>query len=167
MKRLLTLFATLWLLVAASLAAVAADTVEPPEDCKYCGMDRTKFAHSRMLVVYDGSTAGTCSLHCTAVELATSIDRNPAAIKVGDFNTKQLIDAETAFWVVGGNRMGVMTSRAKWAFAEKSAAEAFIKANQGTLVSFDDAIRAAYEDMYKDTRMIRDRRSGKRTPHHH
>lgn len=168
MNKLLTFTVTICLLIAVSLVAIASDTIEAPEDCKYCGMDRTKFAHSRMLVTYgDGSTAGTCSLHCTAVELANNIDKNPTAIKVGDFNSKQLVDAETAFWVIGGSRMGVMTSRAKWAFSEKSAAETFIKANQGNLASFDDAIRTAYEDMYKDTKMIRDRRAAKRTKHHH
>ena len=39
--------------------------------CAYCGMDRAKFAHSRMYIVYDdGSTFGACSIHCTAVDMA-------------------------------------------------------------------------------------------------
>lgn len=158
------------MLLASTLFAGAADKVEAPAGCKYCGMDRTKFAHSRMLVTYqDGSSAGTCSLHCTAVELAVNIDKLRTALKVGDFGTRQLIDAETAYWVIGGSKMGVMTARAKWAFANKPDAEAFIKANGGTIVSFDDAIRAAYADMYKDTKTIRERRMMKRMPHseHH
>jgi hypothetical protein len=122
-------------------------------------MDRKTFAHSRMLVTYeDGSSMGTCSLHCTAVELALNIDKTPKSIEVGDFKTKKLIDAEKAFWVIGGSKPGVMTKRAKWAFESKADADAFIKENGGKLVSFDEAIKASYEDMYADTKMIRDKR---------
>ncbi len=157
MKRLLSLI--LICLTLGAVFAFAADKVESPDSCKYCGMDRTKFAHSRMSVDYDdGSATGTCSIHCLAVELANTIDKTPKSIKVGDYGTKQLIDAETAFWVIGGDKQGVMASHAKWAFASKAAAEAFIKESKGTPGTFDDAIKSAYEDMYKDTKMIRERR---------
>jgi hypothetical protein len=122
-------------------------------------MDRNMFAHSRMLVTYeDGSSTGTCSLHCAAVDLALKIDKTPKSIEVGDFKTKKLVDAEKAFWVIGGSKPGVMTKRAKWAFENKADAEAFIKDNGGKQASFDEAIKAAYEDMYADTKMIRDKR---------
>jgi nitrous oxide reductase accessory protein NosL len=51
-----------------------------------------------------------------------------------------------------------MTKKAKWAFESKDSAEAFTKENGGTLVAFDQAIKAAYEDMYDDSKMIRDKR---------
>ena len=138
---------------------LAQDDVAKQASCKYCGMDRKTFAHSRMLVSYeDGSSMGTCSLHCTAVELALNIDKTPRSIEVGDFKTKKLIDAEKAFWVIGGNKTGVMTKRAKWAFEGKADADAFIKENGGKPASFDEAIKASYEDMYADTKMIRDKR---------
>jgi nitrous oxide reductase accessory protein NosL len=165
MKRLL--FLVLICLTLGTATTFAADTVESPASCKYCGMDRTKFAHSRMTVDYDdGSAAGTCSIHCLAVELANNIDKGPKAIKVGDYGTKKLIDAETATWVIGGEKQGVMSSRAKWAFANKADAEAFSKENKGKLGTFDDAIKAAYEDMYQDTRMIRERRKMKKMKQH-
>lgn len=161
MKRLLSLI--LICLTLGVAFAFAADKVESPDSCKYCGMDRAKFAHSRMVVDYDdGTSAGTCSIHCLAVELANNIDRGPKSIKVGDYGTKALIDAETATWVIGGDKQGVMTSRAKWAFAKKAEAEAFSSANKGTIATFDEAIKGAYEDMYKDTKMIRERRKLKR-----
>ena len=94
--------------------------------------------------------------------LANSIDKSPKAIRVGDYNSRKLIDAETAFWVIGGNKAGVMSSRAKWAFEKKSDAEAFIAANGGSQAGFEDALKAAYEDLYKDTRMIREKRKLKR-----
>jgi copper chaperone NosL len=136
-----------------------SDDIQKEPACKYCGMDRGKFAHSRMLVIYDdGSELGTCSIHCLAVDLALNIDKTPSSLQVGDFNTKKLIDAETAFWVIGGNKPGVMTKQAKWAFGSKEDAEKFIMLNGGTLATFDDAMKAAYESMYADTKMIRDKR---------
>ena len=59
-KRILAgfLVALLMLTGAAALAQVAEDIQKYP-DCKYCGMDRQKFAHSRMLIDYsDGSGLG-------------------------------------------------------------------------------------------------------------
>jgi copper chaperone NosL len=147
-------------------SAVSSAVAEAPEgqaSCKLCGMDREKLAHSRMLIEYDDGTAvGTCSMHCLAVELVNTIGKTPKAIKVGDYSGKKLIDAESAVWVIGGDKPGVMSSRAKWAFEKKADAEAFIAANSGTLATFEDAIKAAYEDLYKDNRMIRERRSMKR-----
>ena len=160
-KRILAgiLVALLMLTGAAALAQMAEDIQKYP-DCKYCGMDRHKFAHSRILIDYsDGSGLGSCSIHCAAVDLAQNIDKTPKAILVADYQSKNLIDAEKANWVIGGNKSGVMTSRAKWAFADRKAAESFIKENGGELASFDDAMKATYEDMYADTKMIRERRA--------
>ena len=103
-----------------------------------------------------------CSLHCAAIDLAINIDKTPKIIYVGDFNTKKLIDAEQAFWVIGGNKPGVMTKRAKWAFEKKTDADAFIAKEGGTIANFDQAIKASYEDIYADTKMIRERRKMKR-----
>jgi copper chaperone NosL len=157
-KWLIFLLAGVILSIPAGVC-LAQDDVAKQASCKYCGMERKTFAHSRMFVTYeDGSTMGTCSLHCTAIELALNIDKTPRTIEVGDFKTKKLIDAEKAFWVIGGNKPGVMTKRAKWAFESKANAEVFIKENGGTLASFDEAIKASYEDMYADTKMIREKR---------
>ena len=140
-------------------AAPAAKATEGDASCKHCGMDREKFAHSRMLIEYDdGTTAAVCSLRCAAVELISSIDRIPQAIRVGDFATRRLIDAEQAVWVIGGAKPGVMTRNPKWAFAGKDAAEAFVRENGGRLATFDEAITAACGDLYQDNKMVRERR---------
>ncbi len=131
--------------------------------CPLCGMNREKFQHSRMLLEYDdGSVFPACSLHCAAVDIAGNLDLFPEQILVADYDGHELIDAETATWVVGGDIPGVMTKRGKWAFAAKAAAEAFIKAHGGSLASFDEAIKASFEDMYQDTRMIREKRKLRR-----
>jgi len=116
-----------------------------------------------MLIIYsDGTEFGSCSLHCVAVDLALHIDKVPKAILVADYNDEQLIEAEDAYWVVGGNLPGVMTKRAKWAFRDKQEAREFVQANGGILTTFDQAMKASYEDMYTDSKMIRNKRKLKR-----
>ena len=123
-------------------------------------MDRQKFDYSRMLTDYtDGSSFGSCSIHCTAIDLAQAFDKQPKAFWAADYNKKNLIDAEKAYWVIGGKKPGVMTKTAKWAFADKKDAEAYIKENGGKLATFDDAMKASYEDMYNGTKMIREKRA--------
>jgi len=142
--------------------AVAQQDIDKHGSCKHCGMDRKMFAHSRMLLTYDdGSELAACSLHCVAVDLALNIDKTPKTIQVADYNTKNLIDAEKAVWVIGGEKPGVMTKRAKWAFEKKADAEDFTKTNKGALADFEAAIKASYEDMYSDTKMIREKRKAK------
>ena len=148
------------------LFAQAQEDIQEHPSCKYCGMNREQFSHSRMLVEYDDGTAvGTCSIKCLAVDLALNIDKTPKAVQVGDYAARNLIDAEKAFWVVGGSKMGVMTRRAKWAFAKKDDAEKFTKENGGTMATFDEAMKGAYEDMYSDTKMIRERRKMRKMEH--
>jgi copper chaperone NosL len=85
--------------------------------------------------------------------------KQPKAIWVADYNKKNLIDAEKAYWVIGGKKPGVMTKTAKWAFADKKDAEAYIKENGGKLANFDDAMQATFENMYNDTKMIWQKRA--------
>ena len=159
MKKTLLLFFVALFVLSLTAALYAAEDIKKHPSCKYCGMDREKFAHSRMLIEYDdASQVGTCSLHCAAIDLALNLDKTPRTIWVGDYNTKNLVNAEKAFWAIGGGKPGVMTKRAKWAFAEKVDAEKFIKENGGTPGDFDAALKAAYEDIADDTKMIRERR---------
>lgn len=151
------------LLVLAGIVSAAEIDIAAHQSCNYCGMNRTKFAHSRMLVEYDdGSAVGVCSLRCAAVELVNSLDKSPLRIGVGDYADQKLIDAEKAVWVVGGKKPGVMTANAKWAFATKEKAEGFIKENGGVVATFETAIQSAYQDIYQDTRAIRERRKARR-----
>lgn len=145
----LRLFATLLLaLVAltASSSSAAADDLADHRTCTYCGMDRKAYGYSRMLLRYeDGSSAGVCSLHCAVTEMNTAGKRRQA-ILVADRTTRRLIPAETAAWVIGGRKRGVMTHRPKWAFASKTAAEAFITANGGAIADWATALAAARDD---------------------
>lgn len=163
MKKILSACLFVLLVLCPPIFAASEMDIEKHSSCEYCGMNRSMFAHSRMLIEYtDGRSAATCSLHCAAVELALQIDKTPLAILVGDFNTKQLIDAEKSSWVIGGKKPGVMTANAKWAFAERAAAEQFVKEQGGVISDFETAIKSAYEDMYRDTQMIRKKRQAKK-----
>ena len=153
--------ATLIFALTGLVLAYAGEQVDIKEfpACPYCGMDRAKFAHSRMHFIYDNKSAmGTCSIRCAAIDMVLLLEMTPSKIQVGDYNTKNLIDAEKAHWVIGGKKMGVMTKRAKWAFEKKGDAEQFIKAHGGNLATFEEAIQAAYSDLYQDTKMVREKR---------
>ena len=160
MKRvaLLSVIVMFCLFTGSALWALDNDVKEIPA-CKYCGMNRETFAHSRMLIEYnDGTIVGTCSLHCAAVDLALNLDKAPKVILVGDYGQKGLIVAEKATWIIGGQKPGVMTNNAKWAFAKRDDAEKFRQENDGRIAGFDEALEAAYKDLGEDTKMIRERR---------
>ncbi len=162
-KRVLLLAAALFFAAVSISFAQKAPDIQGHPSCKYCGMDREQFAYSRFLIEYDdGGSFGACSIHCAAVDLATNIDKSPNSLQVGDYGTKKLIDAESATWVIGGNKPGVMTKRAKWAFENKADADNYVKEYGGEVATFERAMEATYEDMYADTKMIREKRKMKR-----
>jgi copper chaperone NosL len=163
-KRILFILASVVLFIAG--IALAHEDVKNFPSCKYCGMNREKFAYSRTLVTYDdGTLFGACSIHCLAIDFVVNIDKAPAKIEVGDYNSKQLIDAEKAFWVIGGRKPGVMTRQGQWAFTQKEEAEAFVKDNGGAIATFEEVMKAAYENMYTDTKRIREKRKLRKLGH--
>jgi len=135
------------LFTLSSLCLAAEKKVEAPADCKHCGMNRTTFAHSRMVVNYSDGSTGTCSLNCVVIDLKANKGKEVKSFQVGDYNSKKLINARTATWVIGGKKKGVMTPDAKWAFADKSKAEKFIKGNGGKLATFDEVLKATENEL--------------------
>jgi nitrous oxide reductase accessory protein NosL len=135
-------------LLATFAYAEIITAIEAPKFCLQCGMDRTMFAHSRMLVAFvDGTTTGVCSLHCATVEIQKNEQKRVSLLKVADYAIHTLIDARTAVWVVGGDKSGVMTSEAKWAFARLEDAQRFVKNHGGMIRSFDQALSAATKEV--------------------
>ena len=147
-------------IVAMAIVMAGGNFVFADENsCAYCGMKKAMFGHSWVTITHeDGSAVGVCSVHCAAVDMALNIDKPAKNITVGDYNSKKQIEADTAYWVIGGNKMGVMTSRAKWAFDSKAAADNFIKQNGGRPATFEEVMKATFEDMYEDTLMIQKKR---------
>ncbi|MBU0498851.1 MAG: nitrous oxide reductase accessory protein NosL [Gammaproteobacteria bacterium] len=131
--------------------------------CPYCGMNRTKFNHSRHLVQYsDDLVDGTCSLHCLAVSLSLNLDRVPKAIYAADFGAegeiKPLVNVDKASYLIGSKLKGTMSANSKMAFADAAKAKAAQAANGGETGGFNQALTAAYANMAQDTIMIRKRR---------
>lgn len=151
-------------ILAAAVVAYAAPALGQPQDdiqqhknCKTCGMSREMFSYSRVLVEYsNGTTSGTCSIRCAAVDLALNMGRVPESIQAGDFNSRQLIVADKAYWVIGGNKGGTMATRGKWAFGKKEEADSFIAKNGGMTGTFHDALKASFEDLYSDLKLFWD-----------
>jgi nitrous oxide reductase accessory protein NosL len=133
--------------------------------CRYCGMMRKKFSHTRHLLVYDDdSVDATCSIHCAATSLALNLDRGPKAIYAGDAGAadevKPLVLTDNASYVINPAKPGTMTKTSKYAYADTAKAEAAAKAASGAkVVKFDDALKAAYLSMAEDTMMIRKKRA--------
>jgi len=141
------LFIIILAATAFTTLAVAAP-VEAPASCDYCGMDRTKFAHSRMLVTYTGGKKiGTCSINCAAVDRFANKGKKVKQYQAGDYATKKLIPATTATWVIGGSKRGVMSPVAKWAFSDKQAAQAYVTEYGGRLATFAEAMDAAAKEL--------------------
>jgi nitrous oxide reductase accessory protein NosL len=133
--------------VTGKAAGSSAADVVKHKACHQCGMDREKFAHSRILITNsDGSTVGVCSIHCAVTELKANKGRAVKAIEVADLNTQKLLVAEKATWVIGGSRNGVMTQTPKWAFAQKYDAAAFVKKNGGKLATYKEALALAEKE---------------------
>lgn len=167
MKSLWVLAALLVFALVTPSATAAQEDVEKHPVCKYCGVERGAFLHSRVVVVYeDGTETGTCSIHCAAIDNVQKLDAAPISFRVADHDTGKLIDGEKAFWVIGGTDAGVMTRRPKWAFEKKEDAEKYVAAKGGDVKTFDEAMVATYEDMYADTKMIREKEKMKKTRSH-
>lgn len=138
--------ACLLLLSWASLGArphKGRAAVEAPRTCGLCGMDRVRFARSRMLIEReDGSLTGTCSLHC-ALEALTGPQESPVRVLwVADrAHPERLVKAGTCTWVIGGDLPGVMAGTATWAFGEASEARAFVSRHGGRVADYEAARR--------------------------
>jgi nitrous oxide reductase accessory protein NosL len=118
--------------------------IESPAKCKNCGMYRTVFTSSRVLITFtDGTSVGTCSINCAYEEITKNASKKIKNIKVADYVSKKLIDAKKAAWVIGGRKQGVMSTTAKWAFSDKAEADRFILENGGKIANFEEAWKAA------------------------
>jgi len=137
--------------------------------CRYCGMERAKFSHTRHLLVYeDDSVEGTCSLHCSAISLSLNMDRGPKAIYAGDAGAaeaiKPLVLVDKLHYVVDPSKPGTMTKVSNSAYANRASAEAAAGAGTAAqagakIVDFNAALTSAYLVMAEDTVMLRKRRA--------
>lgn len=137
------LVSILMLCLLATCVAWGED-VEAPRLCQSCGMDRTAFSKSRMVIVYDdGTRDGVCSLHCAVEQMKKNTNKVVASLLVADYGTNELIDARGAVWVVGGNQAGGMNIPAKWAFSGQEGAQGFVNEHGGKILPYDEVMKTA------------------------
>ncbi|MFN8091134.1 MAG: nitrous oxide reductase accessory protein NosL [Vicinamibacteria bacterium] len=120
--------------------------------CHYCGMDRRRFHHTRMLVHYgDGTVDPLCSLRCAVTSLTLHLGKVPRAIWVGDNaaggDPMPLTDAEKATYLIDSSIRGVMTRRSKVAYSTPEAAARARAEHGGETAAFDATLLAAYTDV--------------------
>ncbi len=132
--------------------APQVNDIEKYPSCNYCGMDRRRFHHTRMLIHYaDDSVDPLCSLRCAVTSLTMHLGKVPKAIWVGDNaaggDPMPLTDAERATYLVGSSIRGVMTRRSKVAYSTPEAAARAMAANGGEIADFDKTLLAAYTDV--------------------
>lgn len=145
--------------LAAVLVCLAASAGFPQEDierhreCTYCGMDRKGYGYSRVLIRYqDGSETGVCSIRCALVDIGANPGKTVQSYRVADRDTRELLDAETAVWVMGGRKRGVMTPVPKWAFGSTPAAESFVREYGGQVVPWTAVLDAARKELERKSR---------------
>jgi nitrous oxide reductase accessory protein NosL len=145
------------------------DDTKKFQRCRYCGMVRAQFSHTRHLIHYeDDAVDATCSLHCAAIGLSLNMDKGSKAIWAGDAGAdgevKPLVLVDKAFYVVDPSKPGTMTRVSNAAYGDEAKAraaaaqEASAKAG-AEVTTFDGALRKAYLAMADDTIMLRKRRS--------
>ncbi len=142
-----TMFLVICLLFTCAYTG-ATYAAQNPKTCPVCGMDLADAAKTRMAVIFtDGTTVEVCSLHCAVWEMKQNKDKEVKSIMVADYPTERMIDARTATWVIGGDTIGVMTTVAKWAFARGEDAQNFVKEHGGNVATFDEAMKAATDEV--------------------
>lgn len=148
------------------------DEFEKQPRCRYCGMDRRKFSHTRHLVAYDDDGMdGTCSLRCLAVGLSLGINADIRGLWVGDCGSddevKPLVPVDKAFYVLDPSRPGTMTRFSNFAYAERAKADAAVstelaKTAGARVVRFEEALKNAHLVMAEDNAMYRRMRADQR-----
>lgn len=119
--------------------------------CVMCNMDRRKFHFSRHLLHYaDNHAEGTCSINCASEAMLRERKRGFKAIYAADFGVagepKPLIEVSSATYLIGSSLRAVMSPVSKYAFAQRSDAEAAMSDAGGQLASFEQAVAASLED---------------------
>lgn len=122
--------------------------------CNVCGMHLTKFYKTNHVSEFkNGNKEQYCSIHCQA-NIHENFADKIKNIQVVDTNSLKLIDAKTAFYVVGSSKKGTMSAVSKYAFLTKDEASKFQKEFGGEIYSFDETLKIAKKSLDKDSKMI-------------
>jgi nitrous oxide reductase accessory protein NosL len=125
-----------------------------PAQCPNCGMSIQMWGRTRHTFQLNNTQYTSCSIHCLA-DMARNEGQPAEKVQVALYlKPETLISANKAIYVVGSDAPGTMTMRSKLAFADQSAADAFIKEHGGMSTNFAGALAAATDELdasYKKT----------------
>ena len=132
--------------------------------CPTCGMSiKAFYKTSHASTLHNHAPRQYCSIRCLVVDMQEyKIDTN--AVKVVDAKSEELINATTAFYVVGSKVPGTMAKVSKLAFKNEADAKEFIKKRKGKIVDFKTALSMANESLNADIAMITKKKEKKMYP---
>lgn len=118
--------------------------------CPICGMSlKQYYKTSHGAILKDGTAKQYCSIRCLAADWQ-SIEANVKQVVVTDVKSEKLIDAKSAFYVVGSKVPGTMSMVSKLAFANEADAKAFAVENGGEVMGFDATFAKAKASLADD-----------------
>ncbi|OHE00398.1 MAG: hypothetical protein A2W82_02535 [Sulfurimonas sp. RIFCSPLOWO2_12_36_12] len=124
------------------------------EWCPVCGMSiEANYKTSHTSKINNHTNRQYCSMRCLAVDMQ-EYKINSNDVKVVDVVTQKLINAKSAFYVVGSDIKGTMSKVSKLAFSNKEAAEDFSIENGGEIVDFKTALKMAQDSLSSDIAMV-------------
>lgn len=128
------------------------------EWCPVCGMSiEAYYKTSHTSKIHDHKNRQYCSIRCLAVDMQEyEIDTDD--IKVVDASNEKLIDASSAYYVVGSDVRGTMAKVSKLAFGDKEVAEEFSIENGGEIVDFKTALKMAQDSLQSDVAMVQNKK---------
>lgn len=132
------------LFMVFQLLFISAATAEERASCRVCGMWIDEYKKTAAELVYkDGSKQSTCGVACMLreVEDAGGISAFQS-VKVHDWVSGELVDAEKATYVLGSNVIPDMVPN-YIAFAKLEDAQAFVTKEGGEIIDFN----VAYQDV--------------------
>lgn len=146
-KKQATLLIVLTVIVLAFIVgASAVGHKEERTECSLCGMWIDLYMKTRHVVTLTGGTAESfCSIACAS----KFMKKHKGQIKMvlaADFETKELIEADSAFYLEGSDIHGVMSYTSRLAFTTRDQAERFRKEHGGSIISFKEALESIEQE---------------------
>ncbi|MDD5373159.1 MAG: nitrous oxide reductase accessory protein NosL [Sulfurimonas sp.] len=129
------------------------------EWCPVCGMNIEAFYKtSHTSKIHNHKDRQYCSMRCLAVDMQEH-EINIDSIKVVDVATQKLINAKSAYYIVGSDVQGTMSKVSKLAFGDKEAAEDFNMEHGGKIVDFKTALKMAQDSLASDVEMVQNKKN--------